>query len=1823
MNWCHKLALNVAAASAAFTLSAAVAARSVPLFPSASDGFRQGFARIINHSPVAGEVRIKAIDDVGRTAAPVALAIGAGVTVHLNSGDLERGNAAKGLPGGVGVGTGAWRLAFESDLDIEALGYVRTADGFVTAMHDLADSAAGVHHVPTFNPASNYNQVSRLRIVNFGGRTAQVTIRGTDDRGRSPGSAVELSIPPGAARALDAQQLESGGDHGPGLGDGVGKWRLAVESAQPLEVMSLLQSPTGHLSNLSTAPAHERDGVHSVPFLPAAGGARQGFLRVINRSGRAGQVRIRAFDDSDWDHDPITLSLEAKAAVHFNSGDLESGSPQKGLSGGVGQGRGHWRLELASDLDIEVLAYIRTAQGFLAAMHDVAPSIGVRHRVAFFNPGSNYRQESQLRIVNPGGQPAAVAISGIDGAGAASAGEVRFTVPAGQARTVSARELESGADGLQGSLGDGSGKWQLNVRSERPIQVLSLLASPTGHLANLSTAPGRGAGGTAAEVFDALVAGPVVEAKCLNCHVPGGESGGTRLVFAPTSEAGHRATNLEAIRDFVGTVDAGAALILEKIQGIGHGGGQQVPAGSPDFGNLARLLDRLEWEAAQPAPSPEPQVVLCADAACDRDALVALYKSAGGENWTSSANWLSDEPLEKWHGVYTNGDGRVAHLWLQSNGLKGKLPRALGGLTQLVELYLDLNDLSGGLPPVGGLGSLVSLGLSGNDLSGPIPRALGNLPNLVDLHLTSNRLSGSIPPELGRLGDLRYLRLAANDLSGPIPAQLASLARLAVFNAGGNRLSGPIPPELGSLGELTELLLWQNNLSGPVPPELGNLAKLTVLHLASNDLSGPLPAALAELPLRVFSWGGNDRLCMPDTPAFADLVSNLELLHTSGDYCGSKDRAALDAFFLSAGGSGWKKSEGWPGGAPGSRHGVVTDQMGRVTAIDLADNGLAGELPDELGDLEKLGELRLGGNPDLAGRLPYTLPRLGALKEIRYAGTALCVPTEAYLREWLDGVPVHEGTGADCEPAPNREVLAGLYEQTKGDGWFNSENWLTDRPLREWHGVEADGQGRVTKLDLSHNNLLGAIPPVIASLGNLIELNLSANDLSGGPIPPELAGLAKLETLNLSGIHVAGGVPPEIGDLAQLKTLKLSGNRLAGPIPLALGGLTQLRLLQLDDNALSGALPVELGDANRLEEIHLAKNDLSGLLPAALTELRELRILDLSGNGFSGAIPAELGGFARLEYLNLSFNDLDGSLPAALGRVDSLTHLYLANNRFSGPVPPEIGNLSGLVALALTGNAELAGALPVGFAGLGEMSYLWAARTQLCAPADAALTAWLDGLLTRRVRECGTEPQGAYLTQAVQSRELPIALLAGEEALLRVFPTARRSNSASIPKVRATFYRDGSVVHSVDIDSKPGPVPTTVDEGALAMSANATVPADVVQPGLEMAIEIDPDGALDAGLGVASRIPRTGRMAVKVRTMPVFDVTFIPFLWESDPDSSVVDLVAEMEADPMGHPKLHLTRTVLPVGELKVTAHAAVWSDSNKAIDLIRQVQLIRTMEGGSGYYMGLLSGESSGASGIGNIGQRTAYSVTSASVIAHEFGHNLSLQHTPCGNPLGIEPAFPYPDGSSGAWGYDFGAQSLVSPQDYKDLMSYCSPYWASDFGFDKALRYRLHSEGLLREDTASSPTRSLIVWGGVESGAPFLEPALVAQAPSALPREEGPWTVTGADADGAELFTLRFRMPVAGDANGDSGFVFALPVEAEWEGELASMEISGPDGRFVLDGEAERPLAVVRDVATGEVTRIARDPAALERMGAAARGRADGPVVFSRGMPDRGAWW
>ena len=149
------------------------------------------------------------------------------------------------------------------------------------------------------------------------------------------------------------------------------------------------------------------------------------------------------------------------------------------------------------------------------------------------------------------------------------------------------------------------------------------------------------------------------------------------------------------------------------------------------------LTQTREYQADRRLPACTPS---------DRDVLVALYNATGGDNWTDNTNWLSNKPLDQWHGVTTDDTGRVTEIRLWNNGLDGQIPAEIGNLTNLEWLSLALNQLSGEIPAeTGNLANLKILSLEANQLSGEIPAEIGNLANLEALYLRSNQLTGSIP----------------------------------------------------------------------------------------------------------------------------------------------------------------------------------------------------------------------------------------------------------------------------------------------------------------------------------------------------------------------------------------------------------------------------------------------------------------------------------------------------------------------------------------------------------------------------------------------------------------------------------------------------------------------------------------------------------------------------------------------------------------------------------------------------------------------------------------------------------------------------------------------------------------------------------------------------------------------------------------------------------------------------------------------------------------------------------------------------------------------
>ena len=581
----------------------------------------------------------------------------------------------------------------------------------------------------------------------------------------------------------------------------------------------------------------------------------------------------------------------------------------------------------------------------------------------------------------------------------------------------------------------------------------------------------------------------------------------------------------------------------------------------------------------------------------------------------------------------------LTKLYLSYNQLTGEIQPELGNLSDLTELGLWRNKLTGTIPTqLGNLSRLTSLSLSDNQLTGQIPPVLGDLSNLENLGLSDNQLTGQIPPVLGDLSNLDYLGLSDNQLTGEIPRSFTGLTRLTRFefrnNAGlcaptvevfqawlqdidivygeacdftpdrdvlvrlykatdgdnwedssnwltdrpmgdwygvgtdntgriteltlsDNQLTGQIPTKVGSLTKLRWLSLGGNDLTGEIPPELGNLSSLDWLSLSNSHLTGEIPTQLANLAKLTWLWLGGNELTGEIPPVLGDL-SNLR-------------------------------------------------------SLSLTDNQLSGTTPSQLGNLTNLTLLSLSDN-QLTGELSDSLTGLTQLYTLTYhSNIGLCAPVNDSFQTWLQDIETVQGSScAPVDSQADRAVLVKLYDATDGANWKDSSNWLSDRPVREWHGVTNDADGRVTGLYLWENQLRGRLPPELGSLSEMRWLDLWENQLTGS-IPRELGSLTNLRSLNLRRNQLTGSIPRELGSLTSLRSLNLRRNQLTGSIPPDFGNLSNLNWLDLRDNQLTGSIPPEMGNLSNLIGIHLSNNQLTGCIPASLRVIFTFNDLDQLG----------------------------------------------------------------------------------------------------------------------------------------------------------------------------------------------------------------------------------------------------------------------------------------------------------------------------------------------------------------------------------------------------------------------------------------------------------------------------------------------------------------------------------------------------------------------------------------------------------------------------------
>ncbi len=696
--------------------------------------------------------------------------------------------------------------------------------------------------------------------------------------------------------------------------------------------------------------------------------------------------------------------------------------------------------------------------------------------------------------------------------------------------------------------------------------------------------------------------------------------------------------------------------------------------------------------------------------------------------------------------------------------------------------------------------------------------------------------------------------------------------------------------------------------------------------------------------------------------------------------------------------------------------------------------------------------------------------------------------------------------------------------------------------------------------------------------------------------------------LGLCESNLSGPIPPELGDIRTLERLELCLNpQLSGLLPRSLMNLEFLSDFVFFDTGLCPHIDGEFQEW--LVEVQARGEECD---PAEVERLAFEEFFAKTGGtswtnhtGWNSGEPVSswhgvTTANGRVHALALPANGLRGALPAEIGNFTELKILNLADNNLSGGFPIVISSMAELDTLSVSGNREMEGRLPFQMTELEGLEALTFANTGMCASPAETFQRWLGGLGVADGATCGN-PESVtltmpvvYLTQAIQRPEGDVPLIAGRDALLRVFLTGDESQAFFEPEVVATFSRGGREVHRTVMRRDGDLLATLVEEGDLRNSYNAVIPSRYIVPGTELVVEADPGGLVPLAPGSQTRFPASGAWPLNVTNVPSMELTVVPVVEAEQPDSSIYEWTNNIGDD---SPEVGLLRYAFPFSELRAKSRETYvtsldLSDENHQWRLVLELEVVRTAENGRGYWYGAAASVNGRVRGRARRGGPVSIGKPWDTELAHEVGHNLNLAHAPCGGALGSDPEFPYTNGSIGVWGYDFRDGNVVSPDRGRDIMGYCFEQgWLSDYYYEKVIDYRAQAEAQAARAVAGAGPRSemLVLWGGVVDGELRIEPPFPMTTTARLPEEAGPYRLEGTGDDGQLELSLAFTP--GEDKFGDKYFFFTVPIEEAWAESLDRLTLTGPEGTVTVSAADDRALSIVSDPATGRIRSILRD--------------------------------
>ncbi|CAL5368233.1 unnamed protein product [Camellia sinensis] len=510
-------------------------------------------------------------------------------------------------------------------------------------------------------------------------------------------------------------------------------------------------------------------------------------------------------------------------------------------------------------------------------------------------------------------------------------------------------------------------------------------------------------------------------------------------------------------------------------------------------------------------------------------------------------------------------------LNLAWNSLQGQISRCLCEINSFMDLDLSHNQLHGDIDTCfSNMSSLEKLDISANSFNGTFPSLLfSNLTNIEFLFANLNDFTGRISlSSFANLSKLNFLDLSHNALEvetespfwlpsfnlhglhlggcnlnshsgNKIPSFISTQYLLESLDLSYNSLIGSIPSWM-LYNVTSELWLGGNNFSGSLPWFSGNSSSnLAVLDISENKFHGTISPNINWILPKLYKFNASLNYFEGSIPPL-DGMRQLSILDLSSN--------GLDGEVL-IGVTGNMTSLQYMDLSLNKLHGGIlpkNSSMPNLKWLDLRRNMLSKMNPDNLFKCSSLRVLDVGKN-DLSGELSTQLPHLPMLMVLVLRRNHLRgkIPEHLCRSNQMTVLDLSENNLSHCIPSCLANI-ASWNDVSRGISFTAYYKWQGDVLVAK--NIRTNATRLLTAIDLSSNQLTGAIPTQIGNLRGILVLNLS-NNLLTGQIPPILKDMVNIEALDLSSNKLSGVIPQELTSLTFLEVWDVSYNDLSGIIP--------------------------------------------------------------------------------------------------------------------------------------------------------------------------------------------------------------------------------------------------------------------------------------------------------------------------------------------------------------------------------------------------------------------------------------------------------------------------------------------------------------------------------------------------------------------------------------------------------------------------------------------------------------------------------------------------